>query len=166
MQYKSTSTMAVHTESSAWEPDFQVPIPTAGILCPLNSLKVFIFSPPCEKVTWTWAISNFFFFFLFVFFVNSVTIKQERIFIYLDQRRWEKSLESRLRKREGESPEMHATWNCKPEQPVLERATIFGHVSFFACFDTFFLILLSPGMEWILSNFSFPNTFLLLFRSP
>jgi len=38
-----TSTMAVKTELTACEPDFHVPNPIAGMLCPLNRSNDFVF---------------------------------------------------------------------------------------------------------------------------
>ena len=36
---KQTSTIAVNTDSLAFEPDFQVPSPMAGMVWPLNSVN-------------------------------------------------------------------------------------------------------------------------------
>lgn len=42
--------IAVETELKAREPDFQVPNPTAGMMCPVGSRKSSSFSPVGVKV--------------------------------------------------------------------------------------------------------------------
>lgn len=57
MQYAKTSTMAVNTDSPAFEPDFRVPNPTARMVWPLNKVKY----SACWSCTVTiaWAILCF-----------------------------------------------------------------------------------------------------------